>query len=79
MQCIQFLITVKHVYSRGLYFRVISREHRDAKIKSSPIISNIMTIEEDMKKRENKISCLYPWQWPRENKVTRIISVLQYY
>ena len=25
-------------YSRGLYFRVNSREHRDVKIKSSPII-----------------------------------------
>ena len=37
-------------------FRVNSREHTDAKIKSSLIISNVRVIEEDMKIHENKVS-----------------------
>ena len=43
---------------RGLYFRVNSREHRNAKIKSLPIISNVKNIEEYMKNHENKVSCI---------------------
>ena len=44
------------MYCKRLYFRVNLREHRDAKIKSSPIISIIRNIEEDMANRENKVS-----------------------
>ena len=73
-----FICTVKHFYWRGLYFRVNSREHRDAKIKSSPIISYATIKEEYMTNRENKVSWINIGCWPRENKVTRIISVLQY-
>ena len=51
---------------------------RDAKIKSSPIICNVRIIEEDMTSRENKVSWINIERWFRENKVTRIISVLQY-
>ena len=65
------------LYSRILYFRVNSRKHCDAKIKSSPIISNKRIIEQGMANRVNKVSWIYPGKWPRENKVTRIISVLQ--
>ena len=31
-----------------------------------------------MKIGENKVSWIYQGQWPRENKITRILSVLQY-
>ena len=41
---------------KGLYFRVNSREHRDAKIKSLPIICNVRIIEEDMTSRKNEVS-----------------------
>ena len=70
--------TVKHFYSQGLYFRVNSWTHIDEKIKSSPIISYVKIIEEDLLHRENKISWINHGWWPRENKVTRIISDLQY-
>ena len=49
-------ITAKLFYSGGLYFRVNSREHIDAKIKSSPIICNGRIIEEYMTSRENKVT-----------------------
>ena len=65
------------MFARTL-FRLNSREHRDARIKSSPIISNERNIEEYMTNRENKVSWINLGWWPRENKVTRIISVLQY-
>ena len=55
---LKFDLLLNTFYSRGLYFRVNSREHRDAKIKSSPIISIIMIKEEDMTNRENKVSCI---------------------
>ena len=32
-----------------------------------------------MANRENEVSCITPGRRPRENKVTRIISVLQYH
>ena len=35
-------------------------------------------IEQAMKNRENKVPWLYQGRYSRENKVTRIISVLQY-
>ena len=54
---LEYWLKTKHTYySRGLYFRVNSREHTDAKIKSSLIISNVWVTEEDMKIRENKVS-----------------------
>ena len=62
-------------YLRGLYFRVNSRGHHDAKIKSSPIISNIRIIAQDLKIRENKVSWICQGKWSCENKVSRIISV----
>ena len=37
-------------------FRVNSQEHRDVKIKSSPIICNVRIIEKDMTSHENKVS-----------------------
>ena len=47
-----FITVLKNTfYSRGLYFPVNSREQRDAKIKSSPIICNVRIIEEDMTSR----------------------------
>ena len=49
-------ITVKHFIREDFIFRVNSREHRHAKIKSSPIISIIRIIKEDMTNRENKVS-----------------------
>ena len=73
-----FWIPQNTFYSGGLYFRVNSRKHGDAKIKPSPIISNERIKEQDTTNRENKVSWIYPRWWPRENKVTRIISVLQY-
>ena len=76
INAVQIFDTVKHFIL--LYFRVNSREHRDAKIKSSPIISNVRNIEEYMTNRENKVSWIHLGWWPRENKVSRIISILQY-
>ena len=70
--------TVKHFFSRGLYFRINSQKHGDANIKSSPIISREWIIEQYMTNRENKVPWIYPEWCPRENKVMRIISVLQY-
>ena len=49
-------ILLNTFYSRGLYFRVNSQEYRGVKIKSSPIISYVRIIEEDMTYRENKVS-----------------------
>ena len=42
--------------SRVLYFRVNSRERSDAKIKSSPIISDVSIKEQNITYRENKVS-----------------------
>ena len=77
-QCTIVKNTVNTFYSRRLNFRINSREHRDAKIKSLPIISNVSVIEQDLTNCENVVSWKHAGWWPRENKVTRIISILQY-
>ena len=43
-------------YSRGPYFRVNSREYRDAKIMSSPIIIYVKNVEENTANHKNKVS-----------------------
>ena len=50
------IYTVKHIYSLGLYFCLNSRERRDTKIKSSPIISNVRIIEDYMTNCKNTVS-----------------------
>ena len=55
-----------------------SRDIRDAKITSSPIIYHIRIIEQKSTIRESEVSGIYSGWWLRENKVTRKISVLQY-
>ena len=49
-------VTIKHSLFARTCFGVTSQEHGDAKIKSSPIISNERIKEQDMINRENKIS-----------------------
>ena len=71
-----YLSTVKHLlFARTLFSRKFARAYR-REIKSLLIISNIRVIKEGMKIRENEVSWIYQERWPRENKVTRIISVL---
>ena len=66
--------TVKHL----LFARTLFSDHRDAKIKSSSIIYHERIIEQKRTIRESKVSGIYSGWWPRENKVTGKISVLQY-
>ena len=74
----QNLSTVKHFLFARTLFCINWREHIDTKIKSSLIISYERIIEQAMKNHENKVPWFYQGQWSRENKVTRIKSVLQY-
>ena len=50
--------TVKPFFlsTRTLYFYIILREHWDANLKSSPIISNERIIKQDMANCKNKVS-----------------------
>ena len=52
-----FLNTILYntFHSRGLYFRVNSRETSDAKIKSWLIISYVGIIEQEMTNRKSKV------------------------
>ena len=70
-------IQLNTLYSRRLIFCVNSRYYRDAKFKSLPIISKVRNIDVNTAYRENKILWINNCRWPRENKVTRIISVSQ--
>ena len=58
-------------------FRLFRKSVERHTIKSSPIVSNIRIIEQDMTNRKNKVLCPFAACWSRENKVMRI-SVLQY-
>ena len=65
------IILLHTFYLRGLYFRVNWREHRDTKIKSSPIISNIRRKEQDRQNFKNKVS----WKYGKaKNKIKRYIN-----
>ena len=76
-------IHIIYVYCKTLFicedfiFCVNWREHRDVKIKSLLIISNIRIIEEYMTIRKNEVSWVNLGWSPRENKVMPMISVLQ--
>ena len=71
--------TLKHFLFARILFRVNSREHRDAKIKSMPIIAMIKEQKIQIAKLKFRKSIVnYTESGPRENKVTRTISVLQY-
>ena len=61
----------------GFYFRdsVYSPWNRENK---NPANSRY-TVEQEMNNCENKVSWINPKSWARENKVTRKISVLQYF
>ena len=59
---LQVFIYCKILFIReDFIFRVNSRQYRDAKIKSSPIISNVMIIEENMACRKNDVSRINHW------------------
>ena len=70
--------TLNTFYSRGLYFRVNSRDQWHPKKSPRQYFSCKYYIVQEMKNRENKVSWINPKSWARENKITRKISVLQY-
>ena len=71
------LNTVKHfLFGRTLFSRKFARSLR----RENMVLTNnfnVRIIKQNLTNRENKASWIYLGWWPRENKVTRIISVLQ--
>ena len=70
--------TVKHFLFAKTLFRVNLRQHWNAKINSLLIIDNARIKEQNMANRENKVSWIYAGRWARENKVSKVIIILQY-
>ena len=71
------LLTVQHfLFARTLFSRKFARASRR---KNIVLTDNVRSIDYYSKNRENKFSWRKAGIWSRENKVTRIVSVLQYF